>query len=149
MTQTKAHYSKWTLPAHFAASFLPQPSENRCPYSRSAMLLPLGISLGWEGGKKREEPPPARARQAQITPPLHPISPCFGEMTFLHEMSFHDISSYETMGPYSHSMLLSKIIVVMSTSIRGCAVPGRGGTAGYINPLDVVGFTPRVCFTAP
>lgn len=130
MTQTEAHYSKWTLPAHFAASFLPQPSENRRPYSRSAALLPLGISLGWEGGKRREEPPPARPRQAQITPPPHPISPCFGEMTFLHEMSLHDISSYETVGPYSHSILLSKIIVVMNTSVRGHAGPGGGAQLG-------------------
>lgn len=40
MTQTKAHYSKWTLPVDFATSFLPQPSE-RLVCTRAAAWKPL------------------------------------------------------------------------------------------------------------
>lgn len=105
--------------------------------------------LGLESWEEEGRAPSCKTTAGSDHPTSASHLPMLWEMTFLHEMSFHYISSYETMGPYSHSMLLSKIIVVMNASVRGCAVPGRGGTDGYINPLDVIGFTPGVCFTAP
>lgn len=40
--------------------------------------------------------------------------------------AYHDIVSFETVGTYSHSALLSEIIVVMNTRGRDYAGPGRG-----------------------
>lgn len=48
-----------------------------------------------------------------------------------------------TMGTYT-----TQAITVMSTHGKGCADPGMRGKAGDINPLDVVGFNPGLCFTA-
>lgn len=119
MTQTKAHYRKWMLPIDFAASFLPQPGESRCPYGRSAPLLLLGNYSGWEGGKVGRglclwETMASSDQPTSVSP--SPPTPVLLQQVLA--LAYRDIASYETKGVYSCPKLLSKIIIVMKTSNR-------------------------------
>lgn len=133
MTQTKAHYSKWTLPIDFTASFLPQPGESRCPYGWSAALLPLGNYLVWESGKRRVSlGDPSYKTMAGSNHPTS-VSPSPPTPVLVQQalaLAYRDIASYKTKGTYSCPKLLSKIITVMNTSVRGRAGPGRGVQLG-------------------